>query len=231
MCPLDWPQVFAWFLTGSICILFFCVNFAMEDEQNRKFWTPLFIIPYISGILLFVRATLSTHLTREIASPDYGHFCRYCKLVVPNEAKHCRRCNKCRVGFDHHCRYINNCVTKSNYFAFFFGCLFLVSSTVIGIVELVINTISYCGEQREVILERISSFYGASVGSVGFWAMFGSAMLFNVGVLAPMLVLVAYHVFFQSAGITTYDYIMDDVSSFPQKLQRLTCSSDRIKRA
>lgn len=230
MCPLDCPQILAWFLSAAPCILFFSVNFATADSLDRKFWTPLFAIPYSLGILLFAIATLTTHPLPELASPDYGHYCRYCRQVVPNEAKHCRRCNKCRLGFDHHCRYINNCVTKSNYFQFFFGCLFLVSAAVIGLSHLILVAVSF-SSQKSDILGRMESFYQVRVTDVGFWVLFGCATLFDLALIAPMLVLIVYHVFFQSAGITTYDYIMDDVSNVPQKLQRLTCAGDRVKHA
>lgn len=230
-CPLDWHQVFAWILTACPCILFFLVIFAFNDSTGRKFWTPLFLVPYVVGILLFVISTLCTHPLPEMSSRDYGHFCRFCKCVVPNEAKHCRKCNKCRSGFDHHCIYINNCVTTSNYIPFFFGCLFLVSSTIIGIAGAFDAIVRHTLEKNPPPIVVASKFYKRDISVVAFGIMIAITLFFNMGVAIPVAVLIGYHVYFQANGITTYDYIMDNISKYPQRMEKFCCETRRVKDA
>ena len=230
-CPLDWHQVFAWVLTACPCILFFTVIFAVNDSQGRRFWTPAFVIPYLVGIALFVVSTLCTHPLPELASHDFGHHCRFCNCVVPNDAKHCRKCNKCRVGFDHHCIYINNCVTTSNYIPFFFGCLFLVSSTLVGIAGVVEAAVRYAVGDVRAPIALASQFYKQNVSQVAFWISIAITLIFNLGVAVPVTVLIGYHIYFQANGITTYDYIMDNISKYPQRMQRFCCETGRVKDA
>lgn len=192
-------------------------------------FTCFFLVPYILGVLLFIRATLTTHPLPSIMSPDYGHLCRYCKKVVPNGSKHCRMCNKCRIGFDHHCRFINNCVTKSNYFVFFFGCLFLVTSAIMGIVQLIIIAIKYKTNYPDYI-KRLSAYYEKDLTRTIFWVIYGITFAFDIGLAIPMSVLICYHIFFQLNGITTYDYIMDNITQFPQRLRKFACISKDKKR-
>ncbi|OHS98521.1 zinc finger protein DHHC domain containing protein [Tritrichomonas foetus] len=139
-------------------------------------------------------------------------------------------CNKCRVGFDHHCRYINNCVTKSNYYIFFFGCLFLVSSAFIGLVQLIIYAAIY-RKNKDMFISNASAYYHIQFNVIAFWVLFGVAVLFYLGLAIPMMVLIIYHVFFQVNGISTYDYIMDNISRFPQRLSKFSCvSKSRVRR-
>ena len=163
-------------------------------------------------------------------SKDFGHYCKFCKKDVPNNAKHCRMCNKCRVGFDHHCRYINNCVTQSNYLIFFFGCLFLVTSAIIGMVQLIIYGAKY-KQNKEIYFSSASKYLKQNVNSVTFWVIYAISIGFYLGLAIPMMVLIIYHVFFQVNGISTYDYIMDNISKFPQRLTHFSCITNyKIKR-
>ena len=229
--PLDSRQVLAWFLTAAPCVCYFTVNFAVSTTAQANFWTPLFLCPYLLGVLLFVGATLSTHPIPQIFSSDYGHYCRFCKEVVPNTAKHCRMCNKCRVGFDHHCRYINNCVTKSNYYIFFFGCLFLVSSAIIGLAQLIVYAATFKTNKQTYLTQAALYYNTNNFSEVVFWVIYGISSLFYLGLIIPMMVLIIYHMFFQVNGISTYDYIMDNISRFPQRLSRFSCiKNSKIRR-
>lgn len=198
------------------------MNVAVSPKQWNCFWIPLFILPYVLGVFLFVGATLETHPIPTIFSVDFGHYCRFCKMQVPNNAKHCRACNKCRVGFDHHCNYINNCVTKSNYLIFFFGCLFLVFSAIIGMSQLILYGSKH-KTNMDIYLLCATKYYSREFSKTVFWVLFGISLLFYLGLAIPMMVLITYHIFFQANGISTYDYIMDNISKFPQRLGRFSC--------
>ena len=230
-CPLDSLQVLAWFLTAAPCVLFFLVNFAFLNSTGRMFWTPLFLVPYVFGVGLFVVVTLSTHPLPEITSRDFGHMCPFCDDFVPNDAKHCRNCNKCRVGFDHHCRYINNCVTTSNYVPFFFGCCLLVCSSTVGMAGLVEAIIRHAHSGSPAPKAQASDYYGSEVSTVVFWVMIVVALAFDLGLSVPVSILIGYHMMFQANGITTYDYIRGSDHRFPQKIQKLCCKSRKVRKA
>lgn len=209
---------------------YFVFNFAISTKKWNAFWTPLFLFPYTLGVLLFVGSTLSTHPLPRIFSKDFGHYCRFCKKTVPNNAKHCRMCNKCRVGFDHHCRYINNCVTKSNYYIFFFGCLLLVTSAIVGMAQLVTYAITY-KKNKDIYLTSATKYLKQKMTPVVFWIVYSVSFAFYLGLAIPMMVLIIYHIFFQVNGISTYDYIMDNISKFPQRLTHFSCiANTKVKR-
>lgn len=220
--PLDILQVITWVISALPCFSFFAIQFPFLPIRDTWFWAGIFLVCYVIGILLFVRATLEEHPLPPLTSPDHIYKCRFCRTGVPSVAKHCRLCNKCRVGFDHHCRFINNCVTTANYTVFFFGCLFLVSSALVGLAHL-IRTIPITINGMKDILSRMEKHYKRACSTEAFWGLFGVACAIDLGVAIPMLVLTIYHIFFQSKNISTYDYLIDNYSKAPQKLQSFSC--------
>jgi len=222
--PFDSHQVFAWLLTGFPCICFFSFQYQTLTSNYRYFFTILFLIFYFMGVVLFLYATLERHPYIEQVNPDTIHFCKYCCKNVPNTSKHCRMCNKCRIGFDHHCRYINNCVTISNYNQFYFGTLSFVLAGVLGIVSIVL----VMNAGTEVVISRISSVYSIRLTKVWYWVAISIALLLNLGLVIPLLVLVYFHVLFQSKNITTFDYIINSTENFPVQLQSFACSNEKI---
>ncbi|OHT00540.1 DHHC zinc finger domain containing protein [Tritrichomonas foetus] len=227
---LTWPwdplQVMTWFITASPCVSFFAIQFPLLPRNDIYLWIGIFLVCYVCGVILFVFATLSEHSIPPITSPDHSFFCRYCKTDVPLYAKHCRMCNRCRFGFDHHCRFINNCVTESNYFVFFFGCLFLISTAIVGLSQLIVSGIEFHNHSADVLL-RMTNYYHRNVSKLTFWILFCVAVVIDLIVLCPMMVLTVYHIYFQKLNISTYDYIIKNFSKSPQKLQSFCCSSSR----
>lgn len=139
-------------------------------------------------------------------------------------------CNKCRVGFDHHCRYINNCVTQSNYYIFFFGCLLLVTSAVIGMIQLIVYGATY-KKNKNIYFSSAKKYLKQKMTPVVFWIVYGVSFAFYLGLAIPMMVLIIYHIFFQVNGISTYDYIMDNINKFPQRLAHFSCiANTKVKR-
>jgi hypothetical protein len=207
-----------WFLV-SLPLVFFCsVGFVLLPSRDSIFWTVLFIPCWAIGIFLFALATLSTHPRPTVLCRDFALDCHFCAESVAFGCKHCRRCNSCRAHFDHHCRFINNCVTGSNYFSFFFGCLFLTSTWYIGIAHLM-RTIPAFRADSDAVLARLGARFGREVSKTAFWVLFALGVVINFGVAVPMTVLVTYHVYFQERCISTYDYLTNNFADAPGKLQ------------
>lgn len=221
--PLDPLQVMTWFVTATPAISFFAIQFPFLPRTQTYFWTAIFLVCYISGIILFVIATLCEHRLPPITSSDHAYFCKYCRENVPITAKHCRMCNKCRCGFDHHCKFINNCVTQSNYLVFFFGCLFLVSTALLGLSHLFVTCNEYRSHQQN-LLQRLKDYYHRKTSKKVFWGIFAISLLVYLAILAPMLTLVIYHIYFQRMNISTYDHIIRNYEKYPQKLQSFWCT-------
>lgn len=227
--PLDPLQVLTWFITTTPAISFFAIQFPFLPRTQTYFWIAIFLTCYISGIILFVIATLCEHRLPPIDSPDHQYFCKYCKSGVPLSAKHCRMCNKCRCGFDHHCRFINNCVTKSNYYVFFFGCLFFVSTALIGLAHLFVT----CNEfrhHRNNIFQRQKDYYKRNTSKAAFWVLFAISIITYLAILTPMLTLVIYHIYYQRLNISTFDYLIKNYERYPQKLQSFWCAPSSTHR-
>lgn len=221
--PLDPLQVMTWFIAASPLISFFAIQFPFLPRTQTYFWIVIFFVCYIAGIVLFVIATFCEHRLPPPSSPDHVYFCRYCKEGVPLSAKHCRMCNKCRCGFDHHCRFINNCVTSSNYLVFFIGCLFLVSTSLIGIAHLIVSALEFKNHQQ-IVLDRQTDYYHRKTSKTTFWIVFSVSLLLYLIILTPMMTLVIYHMYFQRMNISTYDHIIRNYVKYPQKLQSFWCS-------
>ena len=56
---------------------------------------------------------------------------------------------------------------------------------------------------------------------------FAVVVVFNLGIGTPMTVLTVYHIYFQRRSISTYDYLMNNLSDVPQKLQTFCCTTFR----
>lgn len=222
-CPLDPLQVLTWILTACPCICFFAIQFPFLERTQTYFWMVMFLVFYIIGVILFVFATLCEHTLPPCTSPDHTIRCRYCRKGVPNTAKHCRRCNQCRCGFDHHCRFINNCVTESNYTTFYFGCLFLESTMIIGLVHCFISLVKFL-QNEDVVLKRMSDYYNRPTSKLAFWILLILCILLDFGIATPMTVLIIYHVFFQRINVSTYDYLIKNYGKVP-KIQKFLCGS------
>ena len=156
---------------------------------------------------------------------DHSRYCRFCQKRVPSTAKHCRHCNMCRMNFDHHCKFVNNCVTSSNYNEFYYGLLFLISGTIVNIVQISIVVYQFVQDENS-IMSRLSDHINLNVTSTGMKISFAVVYVCNLAVLVPITVLVIYHVYFQSHAITTYDFLMDNISQSKQTLQSFCCHAD-----
>ena len=224
-CPLDRLQVMTWCLVAIPLILFFTVQFPLLPIRETIFWTVMFVGCWGIGIFMFILATLSDHPLPPI-TPDHSHNCLYCREVVPSSAKHCRLCNKCRSGFDHHCRFINNCVTEANYLSFFFGCMFLTSTIYIALAHN-FYSLHYFLNDEAGVLNRLSKHLLLPTSKIAYWVCFAVVALFNLGIGTPMTVLTVYHIYFQRRSISTYDYLLNNLSEAPQKLQTFCCTTYR----
>jgi hypothetical protein len=212
-----------WFLVSLSFVSFIVVNWAFLPKRDTVFWSIPFIGSWSFGIILFVFATLAEHPLPSNLNPNHSHYCDFCQDEVPMNAKHCRRCNRCLCGFDHHCRFINNCVTQSNYTAFFWGCLLLLTAWYIGIVHLIWSAFAFRADSDSVI-SRMTSRFRIQTSKSAFWILFGVGMLINLGISIPMTFLVGYHTFFQRIGVTTWDYLLRHFQNAPQELPHFCCS-------
>ena len=175
--------------------------------------------------MLFVFTTLTKHYLPEPLDMDHSRYCRFCQKRVPSTAKHCRHCNMCRMNFDHHCKFVNNCVTASNYNEFYYGLLFLISGTLINITQMSIVVYKF-QKDESIFLKRLSEHINQNVTSTAMKICFAIVYICNLAVFIPITVLVVYHIYFQSHSITTYDFLMDNISQSKQTLQSFCCHSD-----
>jgi hypothetical protein len=61
--------------------------------------------------------------------------------------------------------------------------------------------------------------FGNQISTAAFWVLWTVGLAVNLGVGVPMTVLVAYHVFFQQRSISTYNYLTNNYSESPSRLQ------------
>ena len=221
-CPLDYPQVLAWFLTAAPMVMFFVFVYPATKTDLTFFFVLPFIILYAIGIVLFVFCTLETHPYPTLLSHEQSHYCKYCNAIVPNSAKHCRACNKCRVGFDHHCRFINNCVSSSNYTYFYFGILCFISAAFISLGGSAYSCVKYISH-KEAILDSLTNYLKQEITATIFWILLGLTVVIDLSLSIPLGVLISYHIFFQANNITTYDFILKASENYPQELERFAC--------
>ena len=179
---------------------------------------------YSLGIILFTITTLTKHYLPAPVDSDHTKYCRFCQKRVPINSKHCSHCNMCRTDFDHHCLYVNNCVTISNYYQFYFGLLFFITGIIINITQTSIIIDDYRRGNREIYLTRLSEHLHKKVTHGTAIALFVIHFICNFGFMVPITALVAFHVFFQAKGITTYDYLMKNINPSKQTLQSFCCS-------
>ena len=222
--PFDSLQIFTWFLISLPIIIFYFFQYPLLNGFERNFLHFLFILFYILGILLFIIATLTNHKTPIVIEVEQTHYCKYCQTNVPLSSKHCRICNKCRYGFDHHCRYINNCVTSENYFYFFYGSLFLMSTSIISHIYLIFGFLKFLKFENDINL-ILKNYYNYEISNLFIWILFLLSLIINLSIGIPMLILILYHIYFQHRGITTFQYLMDDLQYEIPKLPIFSCLS------
>jgi palmitoyltransferase len=228
-CPLDIYQVLTWILVSLSLTDFIVVNWTFLSPRDSAFWGVLYLSCWSIGIFLFAIATFTEHQLPPSYSPDHVSHCRYCNEDTPIAAKHCRVCNRCRLGFDHHCRFINNCVTASNYVAFFYGCMFLLSAWYLAIAHLIRSMIAFPGT-REEVLGRLTERFGMETSELAYWILAVFGLVINLGIGGPMTALVAYHTYFQRICVSTYDFLKKRFPNAAQNLQPFCCScSPRVR--
>ena len=223
-CPLDIRQVLVWFLCIFPFLVFYFLCFPVLTGEIRSFLHYLFLFFYLAGIIMFFIATSTNHRFPSQFDINQGVYCRFCQVFVHPNAKHCRSCNRCRMDFDHHCKYINNCVTSENYSYFFYGTMSLIVSSVTCIVAVVYLGKSYKSDPIGVI-NILQQRYKRTITSSLFWVLYGASVLINLGLLVPLLILLVFHVFFQKRGITTYNFLMEEVSKEPLNSINILCIS------
>jgi hypothetical protein len=212
-----------WFAVTTSLTYFLVVSWTFLPSRDTAFWAVLFIGCWVLGIFLFGIATLTEHRLPTSVSPDHCRHCDFCAQDVPALAKHCRRCNRCRCGFDHHCRFINNCVTASNYRAFFYGCLFLISAWYVAIAHL-FRSVPAALDNFDSVIDRMTKRFGTQTSKATFWVLFAFGLVINLAIGVPMTVLAIYHTVFQRIEVSTLDYLLDRFPNTHKEIQRFCCT-------
>ncbi len=141
-------------------------------------------------------------------SPDQDFkFCKYCDKIVNGTCKHCSRCNKCIDGFDHHCDYLNTCIGKKNYKTFIFLCIIAVLNILyqfsVGVYVLVL-----CFQNEKYILNKLDEIYGSSC-IIAYMIFSFIALIYQIIVVSPQIVLIIFHTRLFIMGKTTYQWILE----------------------
>lgn len=93
-------------------------------------------------------------------------------------------------GFDHHCDWLDNCIGRANYRLF---------NALILLVELF---------TLELIASEVFAFekWGDYEDHLNF-SIIAFSLLINFGIACFTLVLILFHVYLRSRGLTTYEFI------------------------
>lgn len=125
------------------------------------------------------------------------------------------RCGRCAIGFDHHCKWVNNCIGEKNYKEFFA----LIVVVQIIHVFMMIDT-AFVGSR--MIQETTSIVYEYKKAGEVFYYIDSSLIMISLLICtlasAFNAKLVAFHIYINIKGITTYQHIIGSMKNVqPEK--------------
>lgn len=118
------------------------------------------------------------------------HYCFKCYIDQPIRTKHCHSCRACIATFDHHCFWLGNCIGEKNRPAFMLY-LFIQAGEMIVLIT----------KPASAILRT-----GILACAVGHPLLLVTVVIYILLWLG-LLSLMAYHVYFMLANLTTWEYI------------------------
>jgi len=134
-------------------------------------------------------------------------YCYTCNFYREPRTVHCRFCNNCVDEFDHHCPWTGTCIGKRNYKFFY---MFLSVCMILLVYGLLINLALII----RVGINRFNQYDGKNFWDLLFRFLISSPVAiilicFALFFLLFLSLLLFYHTFLISAGLTTYEHQMN----------------------
>lgn len=120
-----------------------------------------------------------------------ARMCGLCNTPKPPRSHHCSTCKRCFLKMDHHCVWLDNCVGFGNYKYFY--CLLFWATFMCGFVF---------GATLEVLIQQL--VYDDLEGVSVVWLIL---TIFSFALGVSTLMLLGYHSYLISKGMTTIEHI------------------------
>jgi hypothetical protein len=134
-------------------------------------------------------------------------YCWVCEHDVAEPSMHCRYCNKCVSKFDHHCQWLNTCIGERNY-PYFYRTLWSIA------VLLVVHMVVLLGLAIDILIGGPSKARAEDWCSANLSELVAAVniffFIFDFICISLILQLLLFHIKLRRAGLSTYQYILQD---------------------
>ncbi|KAG6442590.1 palmitoyltransferase ZDHHC11 [Manduca sexta] len=250
--PLNYQQVIGWIVLLATALMNFIVLIKIQFYELKMIALIVYIVLYLSHILSHVSASLIDPSEKDLRKlkisnvPEFDRSihahviengrCHLCNIQTSSRnTKHCSVCNKCVDQFDHHCKWLNNCIGRRNYLPFIASVttalMISVFTSSLCLADIVFfftdpQKLSSAGQNFincSTLKETTSRNYcKISLPLLAFLVVF---CLVAFGIACALLHLCCFHVYISMLGVSTYEYVMKNVS--PSALKFVNCCTCR----
>lgn len=205
--PLAWQQLVSWAAVGSDAVLIPILLPLLEGVELVALavtFISMYFVMVVGAVRVMRVDPIDPCQPRPDIIPEDAEWCKHCKLDRDPFSHHCHDCRKCVLGFDHHCPWFNTCIGKKNYKIFFVTIWAVQFMTTAAAICPLVLLLRHYGD--DALRYRWEEVYGTFDETVCLLPIY-LALFINGSFCPANLSLVAFHVFINLIGLTTWEYL------------------------